>query len=284
MSAIAARAMSSPTHALLCLLAGQNATISVKRLFVVLRLPRRTRDGTTKLEYLKLNAALMLDQLIFWSGKPGKVPGWVYKSHQDWWREVGLQRGESDCATRRLEEFGLIRTQTRVPPGHTKPVRHYQVCWDVLEQAIASFTGPLDADEVDPDAPPTAQESTFPSSMESIPSFMESLSEDPLQKDLKKEEQESDRAEEKTADKKPLCRHPPHERLPIPGQDMTVCLHCYDILPPDDLPPPPDPVTLHASVLWCPSCQHATPVVLKDATYYCLHCGTPTGKKEGVSP
>jgi hypothetical protein len=289
--------MSAPTKALLGLLAGQQATISVKRAFLTMRLPRHTRDGKVRVEYLDHKSALMLDQLIFWSCKPGKVPGWVYKSHKDWWREIRLTKREAECATQRLREMRLIVTDTRQPPGYTYPVLHYQVQWDVLEQALAQLTGLLDADEVDPDEedpnespspanpspcedePATPANSTFSPFVQGTSPFVESLTEDPLQKDLKKEEEESERAEGK-----PPCRHPPHERLPIPGQDMVVCLHCYDILDPADLPSPPDPVTLHASVLWCASCQHATPVVCKDATYYCLHCGTPTGKKEGESP
>jgi hypothetical protein len=296
--------MSAPTKALLGLLAGQQAAIHVKRLLVVLRLPRRMRNGTTKMDYVGLKAALMLDQLIFWSCKPGKVPGWVYKSYQDWWREIGLTRRESECATQRLREMGLIVTDNRHPPGYTYPVLHYQVQWEVLEQAIAQFTGPLDADEVDPDDealnespspanPSTCEDETatpansrFSPFVQGTSQNVESLTEDPFQKDLKKEEEQrsGQEKEPERAEGKQPCRHPPHERLPVPDQDMLVCLHCWNIITPSDLPPPPDTVTLHASVLWCASCQHATPVVEKDATYYCLHCGTPTGQKEGESP
>jgi hypothetical protein len=81
------------------------------------------------------------------------------------------------------------------------------------------------------------------------------------------------------------CPHPLRERGRVDIFDMVLCHACHGLVPPaDPAPAPPDSVTLHASVLWCATCQQATPVVLTDATYYCLHCGTPTGKKEEESP
>jgi hypothetical protein len=53
------------------------------------------------------NAALLLCQLIYWTGKEASRDGWIYKTAEDLERETSLSRREQERARRMLLERGL---------------------------------------------------------------------------------------------------------------------------------------------------------------------------------
>jgi hypothetical protein len=137
-------------------LSGQQDVITVKRVYIEI-------TGSLK-------AALMLGQLLFWSGTrcAQKREGWIYKSYRDWWDEIALTKNEAEGATRKLRELGIIETTTRRPAGRSMPVMHYRICWTALEQALAQIMDQNDG--VTPEESPTSENQTVTSENQTVTS------------------------------------------------------------------------------------------------------------------
>ena len=95
-------------------------------------LPRFLVDIT-----LDVNSALLLSQLIYWSDRTSDEDGWIYKSHKDWQREIGLNRYFVDKARKRLIELDLIEVKLR--RAHGSPTVHFRVKGDVLRGMLNSL-------------------------------------------------------------------------------------------------------------------------------------------------
>jgi hypothetical protein len=55
-----------------------------------------------------VHAALMLQQLIYWTGKQADPDGWIYKSAEDWEAELTLSPREQSTARKKLTDAGVI--------------------------------------------------------------------------------------------------------------------------------------------------------------------------------
>lgn len=89
---------------------GQNNLLTIPRVFI---------DYTGDLE-----AALFLSQLIYWTDK-SQNDGWVYKTYQEWEKEIGLNEYKLRKAKTKLENLGVLETKLKKANGC--PVVHYRL-------------------------------------------------------------------------------------------------------------------------------------------------------------
>lgn len=68
-------------------------------------------------EFMRLlkdsNSALILSQLVYWTGRQADPDGWIYKSYAEWEAEIFLSKKSIMTAIKRLKKFDLIETQVR---------------------------------------------------------------------------------------------------------------------------------------------------------------------------
>lgn len=85
-----------------------------------------------------LNAAIVLNQILFWSGKPKsrKRGGWFYKSYKDWKSETSLTQYQVSTAIKKLEKFGI---QSELHRANGAPTLHYRFDYEVFTQSIIKF-------------------------------------------------------------------------------------------------------------------------------------------------
>lgn len=55
-----------------------------------------------------INAAIFLDQLLYWHGKGRRADGYIYKTADEIYDETSLSRSMQEHAIKRLLEFGFI--------------------------------------------------------------------------------------------------------------------------------------------------------------------------------
>lgn len=77
-----------------------------------------------------VNAALFLQQFIFWSGKEMRGDGFIFKTKEEIESETTLTAKQQDTIRPRLIDMGILKTmQARV---YGSPVLHYKVDFDRL--------------------------------------------------------------------------------------------------------------------------------------------------------
>ena len=68
-------------------------------------------------EYMRLlkdsNAALILTQLVYWTGKQADPDGWIYKSYKEWEDEIFLSKKSVMGAVKKLKKLDIVETQVR---------------------------------------------------------------------------------------------------------------------------------------------------------------------------
>ncbi len=62
-------------------------------------------------------AALLLSQLLYWTDRTRNPEGWIYKTHADWKRELGLGRYEVDHARKQHAAIGVLQEKIRMANG-----------------------------------------------------------------------------------------------------------------------------------------------------------------------
>lgn len=77
-----------------------------------------------------INAALMLSQAVYWSGRSSLSDDWFYKTQEEWQEETGMTRRELDGARKILGEKGLMLEARRGVPGKL----HFKVQASNLEK------------------------------------------------------------------------------------------------------------------------------------------------------
>lgn len=64
-----------------------------------------------------VNAALMLSQLIYWTGKGKRSDGWIFKIAKEWEQETGLSKDQQDTARKHLRATGIVYEKKKgIPP------------------------------------------------------------------------------------------------------------------------------------------------------------------------
>ena len=109
----------------LLVMAGQESVITVHRAFV---------DFTGSLE-----AALMLNQLLYWTGRAIRQDGFIYKSDEEWQHELCLTRYSVRAARARLESIGILETKRMRANG--APTTHYRLKIEALTSAWQRWLG-----------------------------------------------------------------------------------------------------------------------------------------------
>jgi hypothetical protein len=79
-----------------------------------------------------VTSAVMLSQLLYWSGKEAGNGGWIYKTQADMEAETGLTRREQETARRNLVACGVIETRLAGVPAKL----HYRVDFEALAQLV----------------------------------------------------------------------------------------------------------------------------------------------------
>lgn len=59
------------------------------------------------------NSALILSQLVYWTGRQADPDGWIYKSYADWESEIFLSKKSVMIAVKRLKKIDVVETQVR---------------------------------------------------------------------------------------------------------------------------------------------------------------------------
>lgn len=80
-----------------------------------------------------VNAALMLSQAVYWSGRTTIPEGWFYKTSEDWEDETGLGRREQDTARKQLKQTGFWNEKLKGVPATI----HYQIDMEKMVFSLA---------------------------------------------------------------------------------------------------------------------------------------------------
>ncbi|GAA3723005.1 hypothetical protein GCM10022378_11340 [Salinicoccus jeotgali] len=91
-------------------LSGQNNIISFPKVYLIL-----TED---------INAALLLNQIVYWSDRTKRKDGFFYKSYKDWTDEIMLTQYQVKRAATKLEQLGFI--STKIKKANNAPTNHYR--------------------------------------------------------------------------------------------------------------------------------------------------------------
>lgn len=84
------------------------------------------------------NAAIMLNQLIYWRDYAERTKsGWLYKSNTDWYNETRLTRSESEKAKKVLMELDFIEVIVKRAEGH--PQTHYRLQANNVTSALKNL-------------------------------------------------------------------------------------------------------------------------------------------------
>jgi hypothetical protein len=104
-----------------------------------------------------VNAALLLCQLIYWTGKEASRDGWIYKSREELKDETGLSRWEQEAARRLLIQRGLLEQRF----ARFEHRMYFKIRLPELRRAWQGSGGDLSGDE--PAAPPRSEVALPPS-------------------------------------------------------------------------------------------------------------------------
>lgn len=76
---------------------------------------------------------LMLGQLLYWADRAKRKDGFVYKSYQDWFEEVGA----SEHYVQKFNKLPFI--ETKLVKANGSPTTHYRILYDVLREVIGHY-------------------------------------------------------------------------------------------------------------------------------------------------
>lgn len=113
----------NPLIATLLTMAGERNTITIPRAFV-----RFTGS---------LEAAMMLNQLLYWTPRAARAGDAIYKTDKDWQEELCLARYSVRKARERLEAMGFLTTEVRRAQG--APTVHYQLDYERLVECWSDW-------------------------------------------------------------------------------------------------------------------------------------------------
>ena len=83
----------------------------------------------------KTQKAVFLAQLIYWSDKSTRTDKFVYKTANDWKKEIGLGRSQLESFTAEFKKLGFLETKVKRAEGN--PTVHYKLD---LEKFLISFS------------------------------------------------------------------------------------------------------------------------------------------------
>lgn len=80
--------------------------------------------------------ALLLGQLLFWTGRGANPEGWIYKTYSQLSEEICLSKRQLERSKEKLEELDLI--ETKVAKAGGSPTVHYRIKTDNLLKMLVS--------------------------------------------------------------------------------------------------------------------------------------------------
>ena len=93
--------------------------------------------GLTK-ALIKLNPhcspldALLVCQMLYWTGKGARTDGWIWKTREEWFDELGLSRRNQQTVRRHLTELGILEEKLMGMPAKM----HFRLNDDKLEALV----------------------------------------------------------------------------------------------------------------------------------------------------
>ena len=96
-------------------------------------------------EFMRLlkdsNSALILSQLVYWTGRQTDPNGWIYKSYKEWDEEIFLSQKAIMTAVKKLKKLGVLDTavrKIRLPSGMltNQTCVHYRIDQDKLAELV----------------------------------------------------------------------------------------------------------------------------------------------------
>jgi hypothetical protein len=138
-----------PVFKLLTEFCGQSAQVTIPRALISL-----TGD---------LKTAMVLSQVVYWSGKKDQSDGWFYKTYDQWNEELALSKHEVSRAVDWLSSEGLVEFETRKEGGVPKLHYHFSISgfrkWIVKKGEVDSEKiGDLNSEK--PEVPNKEQKNT----------------------------------------------------------------------------------------------------------------------------
>ena len=153
---------------------GQRNSITIKKSLLLL-LKRHTEaereeagKGTAEVR-ANYPAAVLLDQLLFWTPKSKDAEGWIYKTLDEWAEETLLTRSQIRTAFEELKAVGVETMSRRIKlpgGGIGDKCGHYRINWGIfyplLQAAVDELgdggPGQLPMPDMPPEAPQTPPE------------------------------------------------------------------------------------------------------------------------------
>lgn len=84
-------------------------------------------------------AALLLNQIVYWSDRTKDANGWFAKSYEDWRVEIGMSQYQVSRAVKVLKPLGVETQVRRSPYYQFAPTVHYRIDMSVLSKCIIEF-------------------------------------------------------------------------------------------------------------------------------------------------
>ena len=91
------------------------------------------------------NAAILLNQILYWSDRSQGRSGWFYKTYSDWDKEIALSKYQVRRAVIKLESTGVVETKLKKANG--APTLHYRPIGERLDELIFETIKPVDSEE-----------------------------------------------------------------------------------------------------------------------------------------
>lgn len=84
-----------------------------------------------------IESAILLSQILYWTGKTNNKDGWIYKSNKEWQEEIHLATYSIRKATKKLTDMGIVETKLKRANG--SPTLHYRINSEEFYKSILRF-------------------------------------------------------------------------------------------------------------------------------------------------
>ncbi len=98
----------------------------------ILAIPRKYIDFMES-----INGGIFLSQLIYWSDKTKNPEGYIYKTYEDWEKEIAVSKYHINKETKKMIKMGFLKTKIKKANGN--PTVHYKFNIDLFTDAFVKF-------------------------------------------------------------------------------------------------------------------------------------------------
>ena len=86
--------------------------------------------------FKSVNAAIYLQQLLYWSDKSSREDGYIFKSKMEIEEETALTRDQQDATRKRLEKAGVL--ETKIVKARGAPTIHFKINKERLNEVVSN--------------------------------------------------------------------------------------------------------------------------------------------------